>query len=59
MNREFMYVSQILCDMQTGIKRQQIHFLKFQFQVHGNKVHEIEWDFWHAIFTAPEKIKAL
>jgi len=41
-NHEFIYVNQISCDMQTGIKRQQIHLLKFQLQVHENKVHEAE-----------------
>lgn len=41
-NHEFIYVNQILCDMQTGIKRQQIHFSKFQLHVDGTKVHETE-----------------
>lgn len=58
-NHEFICVSQTLCDMQIGIKREQLCFLKFQLQVDGYKVHEVEWAFWHAIFTAPEKRKAL
>lgn len=46
--------------MQAGIKRQQIHiFGSVAYRLMGTKSHEIEWDFWHAISSAPEKIKAL